>query len=402
MTAPLDGVQVLEVANWLAAPSAAALMCDLGADVIKVEPPSGDVFRHFDLASINPHDYDLNYAFELDNRGKRSIVVSLDRPGGPELVRRLAAEADVFVTNLTPPRRQRYGLDDSAIRAVNPRTIYASLTGYGTRGPDAARAGFDYSAFWARSGIMGALAQPSSPPPLNRGGQGDHTTALNLLAAILAALLLRERTGEGQYVEVTLQASGMWTIGADLVAAAVSGKQPPRHDRTNPPNPIWNSYQTRDERWLLLVMPQPEPYWGAFCEAISETDWTHDARYDSLAARREHAAELTSAIERRFAQEDLAYWSKRLDQFGLIWAPAADLPEVLADPQVEAMGLLTTVEHPEAGPYQTLNTPFEVRGASIGPRGPAPALGADTESILAELGLSTVEVAELAANGVLG
>ncbi|MBM3140807.1 MAG: CoA transferase [Chloroflexi bacterium] len=403
MAAPLEGITVVEVANWLAAPSAAALMADLGANVIKVEPPGGDTWRHVNLRAMGyQHDFALNYAFEVDNRGKRSITVDLDREGGPALVRRLAEGADVFITNLTKPRRERFGLSDAAVRERNPRVVYTSLTGYGTRGPDAERAGFDYSAFWARSGIMASLEQPPAPPPLNRGGQGDHTTSLNLLAAVLAALRLRDRTGEGQYVEVTLQATGMWTIAADFSAALASGLATPRHDRTQPPNPIWNSYVTADRRWLLLVMPQPDPYWEPFCRAIGEPELAADERYDSLLKRVERSKELTTRIAARFAQHDLAYWARTLDAHRLIWAPAAELNEVASDPQVRAMGWIARIEHPTAGPYETLATPFQIRGAEIGPRGPAPAIGEHTHDVLRELGLGDHEIATLAEHGVFG
>ena len=403
MSGPLDGVTVVEVSNWLAAPAAAALMADLGADVIKVEPPVGDVLRHFNLRAFGyDHDFELAYPFEVDNRGKRSVTVALDRPGGPELVRRLAERADVFITNLTPNRRTRFGLDDESIHAVNGEAIYASLTGYGTRGPDANRAGFDYSAFWARSGIMASLEQAGAPPPLNRGGQGDHTTSLNLLAAVLAALRLRDQTGEGQYVEVTLQGTGMWTIAADLSAAIISGLNAPRTDRTAPSNPIWNSYQTADERWVLLVMPQPGPYWPSFCEAIGEPELATDERYDSLLKRLEHTRELTAHFSDRFAEHDLAHWGAVLDEHGLIWAPVVELSEVVDDPQVRAMGWITEIEHPTAGSFETLGTPFQIRDVAIGPQGPAPGIGEHTQAVLGELGLDEEEIASLAEQGVFG
>lgn len=403
MTGPLDGVTVVEVSNWLAAPAAAALMADLGADVIKVEPPAGDPLRHFDLRAFGyDYDFDLAYPFEVDNRGKRSVTIALDRPGGPELVRRLAESADIFVTNLTLERRTRYGLDDASIHAINNRAIYASLTGYGTRGPDADRAGFDYSAFWARSGIMASLEQVGAPPPVNRGGQGDHTTSLNLLAAVLAALRMRDQTGEGQYVEVTLQGTGMWTIATDLSAALISGLDAPRTDRAAPSNPIGNSYQTADERWLLLVMPQPDRYWSAFCAAIGEPELETDERYDSLQMRLEHTRELTAHLSERFAEHDLSYWGALLDEHGLIWAPLVELSEVISDPQVRAMGWIASIEHPTAESYETLGTSFQIRDATIGPRGPAPGIGEHTHTVLGELGLSDNEIASLAEQGVFG
>ena len=334
--------------------------------------------------------------------GKRSITVDLAKEGGPGLVRRLCERADVFLTNLTQPRRERYGLTDEALRAVCPSIIYASLTGYGTRGPDSERAGFDYSAFWARAGVMAALQQPpGAPPPLNRAGQGDHMTSLNLLAAVLAALRLRDQSGEGQYVEVTLQGSGMWSIGTDFSAALVAGQAAPRHDREAPPNPIWNSYQTRDGRWIVLVMLQPDRYWDQFCSAIGRPELALDGRG---AAERfaEEGRELAATISDTFAEHDLAYWSGRLDEHGVIWAPAAELPEVIADPQVREYEWIRDVEHPEAGAYQTLATPFQIRSAELGPRGPAPAIGQHTLEVLSEFGIADDERTRLAERGVFG
>jgi len=404
MTAPLEGIRVLEVASWLAAPSAGALMADLGADVIKVEPPGGDPFRSFLLRSMGyQYEFEANYAFELDNRGKRSVTVALDQPGGPPLVRRMSAHVDVFLTNLIQQRRARYGLTWDDVREVNPRIVYASFSGYGTRGPDRDRPGFDYAAFWARSGLMSLLGEPPSPPPLCRGGQGDHTTSLNLLAAVLAALRLREGTGEAQHVEVTLQGTGMWTLGGDLQAALVAREQPARHDRTRPANPIWNSYRARDGAWILLVMPQPDPhYWPRFCAMVGRPEWARDERYDTLLKRREHTVALTAAIDRLFAEHDLAHWSAKLDEHGLIWAPVATLPEVVDDPQAREMGSFTTITHPTLGSFETLDTPFRIYGAQVGARGPAPSAGEHTFEVLAELGIDDEELARLAADDVIG
>jgi crotonobetainyl-CoA:carnitine CoA-transferase CaiB-like acyl-CoA transferase len=404
MAAPLDGIKVLEVANWLAAPAAAALMADMGADVIKVEPPTGDIFRGFILRSIG-YDFDFqhNYAFEVDNRGKRSIVVDLDKPGGPETVRKLAADCDVFLTNLVQRRRVRYGLTFEEVKAANPKVIYASFSGYGTHGPDEDRPGFDFAAFWARSGIMSAIGEPDAAPAMCRGGQGDHTTALNILAAVLAALRMRDKTGEGQHVEVTLQGTGMYTIAGDFSAALTSKKSPARISRKTPVNPIWNTYRTSDDRWILTVMPVPFPqYWPKFCDIIEKPEWANDERWNDLAKLRANTPMLVQLIDEIIAAKPYSHWSRLLDQAGLIWAPVATMADMIADPQVREMGWITELEHPTAGKFETLDTPFRLYGSDTGARGPAPALGDHTFEVLSAAGFSEDELANLAEAGVLG
>jgi len=401
MAAPLEGIKVVEIANWLAAPAAAAMLRDLGADVVKVEPPEGDVLRGI-VEAMYPGKYAINPVFEVDNRGKRSVTVALDHAEGPGVVHALMRTADIVITNLTGPRLARYRLGAAEVHALNPRAVHVSLTGYGSRGPDASRPGFDYAAFWARSGIMGLVGEPGSAPMMCRSAQGDHTTSFNLLAATLAALRLRDQTGEGQSVEVALQVTGLWTIAMDVSTALAIPEQPPRHDRARPINPIWNTYETADGRWVLLVMPAPDAYWPSFCEMLGQASWVDDARYDTLQHRAEHAEDLTAQIAAAFAAEDAAYWGRRLDEFGLIWAPVAELPEVVADPQLEAMEAFTAVDYGEAGSQRTLNTPFTIRGADVRVRGRAPEVGEHSAEVLAEAGLSVLEVADLAAKGVLG
>lgn len=403
MAAPLDGVRVLEVANWLAVPAATALMADLGAEVIKVEPPEGgDIYRGFVLKSMGyDFDFPTNYAFELDNRGKKSITVGLDKPGGPELVKRLAAECDIFITNLIQERRVKYGLTYEDVHAAKPDGIYVSFSGYGTRGPDANRPGFDYAAFWAASGIMGLLAEPDAPPPLCRGGQGDHSTALNILSATLAALRLRDKTGEGQHVEATLQATGMWTIAGDYAAALSSKKDAPRISRKSPTTPIWNSYQCADGAWLLLVMAVPFPlYWPRFCSMVGKPEWAE--QYADFMSLRAATAELAAQVDELFAGHESAYWRRKMDEYGLIWAPVAKISEVASSPQVREMGWITQLEHPRFGTFETLDTPFKVYGSDIGARGAAPSLGEHTFEVLGAMGVSEEEMGELAANGVVG
>ncbi len=403
MAAPLDGIRVIEVSNWLAAPAATALMADMGADVIKIEPPSGDVFRGFVLRSLGYNaDFPTNVAFQLDSRGKRSMVVDLEKPGGPELVRRLAADCDIFLTNLIQRRREKYGLTYEEVRAVNPKAVYASFSGYGAHGPDADRPGFDLAAFWARSGIMGLLGEPHEPPPLCRGGQGDHTTALNILAAVLAALRMRDITGEGQHCEITLQATGMWTVAGDFAAALTARHQPPRVSRQAPVSPMWNTYRTRDNRWFMLVNPVPYPTaWPAFCRLVGRVEWDKD-RYRDVMALRGDAPELVAECDTIFAEQDFAHWEPLLEASGLIWAPASTMAEMVDDPQVREMGWYATIDSPAYGKFEVLDTPFKIYGTDTGVRGPAPEIGEHTFDILGELGIEGDELDKLAAAGVIG
>ena len=404
MVAPLEGIRVVEVANWLAAPSAAALMADLGADVVKVENPIGDAWRNTLMRGRKPDfnpDTDVDAPYELDNRGKRGIALSLEQPGGSDVVKRMVSEADIFITNLTAPRIARYDLGRETLQALNPRLIYVVLTGYGTRGPDNAKTAFDYSAFWSRSGIMSLIGEPGGPPMPCRPGQGDHATALNLLSGALAALRLRDMTGEGQFVEVTLQRTGAWTIGADVSASLIMEDQPGRIDRVRPGNPLFNSYETGDGRWLMLVMPTGDRYWEPTCRALGRDDWLADERFATLMDRMEHTAELTPEIASVLASKTLLEWTPLLDAQALTWAPVAELPEVIHDPQMEEMDAWSVIEGPQ-GTFRTLNTPFAIEGADVGPRGPAPKTGEHTHEVLSELGFSDDEIAQLAASGALG
>lgn len=397
----MQGIRVIEAANWLAAPSGCALMADLGANVIKVEPPSGDPFRGLTFGWLDPN-LPLNYPFQLDNRGKRSITVDLNHAEGPALLRKLTAGADLFVTNLLPRRQERYGLTYETLRELYPGMVYLAVSGYGAMGLDHNRPGFDYAAFWARSGIMGLMGDPGTPPPMQRPGMGDHSTSINVLAAALAGLRRRDHSGKGLRVDVSLYGTGLWVLGSDLASALVARKNPPRYSRDTPFNPMWNTYVTRDDRWLLLVMPQPDAYWPRFCRAMGVPEWTGDPRYDSREKRMHRCVELVQALDAIFAERGLDQWKERLDQEQLIWAPVLELPQVIEDPQVRFMKHIRILQHPDAGSFATLDTPFRIVDSDIGPRGPAPEIGQHTEEVLLEADFDWEAIATLRDSGVLG
>ncbi len=402
MVAPMAGLRVLEVANWLAAPSCAALMRDLGADVVKIEPPGGDSYR-YSTGNIGNPDAKVpsTYAFELDNRGKRSLTADLASEATSGLMQRLIETSDIFITNLIQRRRLAYHLTPEEVMAINPRIIYVSFSGYGSEGADQDRQAYDHAAFWARAGIMSIIGQPDGSPSMCRSGQGDHTTSLNMLASTLAALRMRDQTGEGQIVDVTLIGTGLWTIGSDAVNA-MAGRPPQRLDRTRPASPLYNNYRCADGRWFVFTMAQSDRYWPSFCRVFGHPEWTDDPRYATTVARRENGVDLLPEIERQLASEPLEAWAPRFDAAGLIWAPMAEVLEAVEDPAITAMDGVVQVEDSHLGPYRTMNTPFRIRGADIGVRGPAPAPGEHTMEVLKERGFADEDIAVFAADGVFG
>lgn len=403
MQGPLDGITVLEVANWLAAPAAAALLADMGAAVVKVEPPQGDAWRYLQPSSWGySGDFPTNYAFQQDNRGKRGISINLDHEDGQTIVRRLAGAADVFLTNLLPRRLQRYRLGYAELAALNPRLVYAAFTGYGSEGPERDRLGFDYAGFWARSGIMSLVGERDSPPPMQRSGMGDHTVSTLTACAILAALFERERTGRGQEVQTSLLNTGLWVLGADVQTALVARQHPRKHSRNAPANPLWNTYKTRDDRWLMLVMVEADRYWPAVCAALGLEELRDDRRFSSLDARQEHSAELVTLLEEAFLRLTHQEWAPILDRHGLIWALAQHLDEVIVDPQVRANHYIVEIDHPNFGRMETIDTPIRFGESQVGVRGPAPELGQHTEEVLLEHGYSWEEIGRLRDSGAIG
>lgn len=399
MTAPLAGIKVVEVASWLAAPSCAALMADMGAEVIKVEPPGGDTYRRMYSAMLG-EDF-VHPCYQFDNRGKRGVCVNLEDPEGLALVHELAAECDVFITNLTQERLQRYALTDADIHRLAPQAVFAVLSGYGTTGPDSDRQAFDQTAFWARSGAMSVFGERDGAPALSRGGYGDRTTALNLLSAILAAMRVKDQTGAGQYVEVTLQRTGIWALASDVTTTLFERVQPPKTSQQEPANPIWNYYKTKDERWFALVMPMATPYWDAFCTMMGRPDWATDERYQTLPGLAEYGPDLIPELETRFGAEDLEFWRPRLDAAGLIWEPVAELPEVVEDPALRERGAFSVIVHERGGAMEIVSAPFHIRDADVAVRGPAPDAGQHTREVFIEAGIAPEKVDALLASGAI-
>lgn len=399
---PLADLRVVEVAGWMAAPGCGAMLADMGAEVIKIEPLRGDAARNMVRPARRPPDgTPLDASFQADNRGKRSVAIALDTESGAVLARRLAGTANVFLSNLLPRRQARYGLDPDTLLALRSDLVHATLTGYGLTGPDAERPGFDVTTFFGRGAITDSLTEPDGSAPAPRPAQGDHTTSLALFGAILAALRLAERTGQGQVVDVSLLGTATWTMMSDLAAPLADGRPPTRRRREERTAPLTQNYRCRDGRWIILNMPE-ERFWEPFCRAVGLESLLEDSRYGSPRARYDHMGALTAAMDQAFATRSLAEWGTILDEAGLIWGPAATLIELTQDDQAHAIGRFPEVMHPEVGSFRTVAAPMTIAGAEIRPRGPAPEIGQHTEAILGELGLDAPAIAELRSRRIIG
>ncbi len=402
MTGALDDVTVLELANWVAGPSAGAIFADMGANVIKVEPLGGDSMRNRLRQPTLPDDAPrTDFPFHLDNRGKRSIAVDLTDPRGGELVRDLVERADVVVTNLLPGRLERYGLAPDQLLAAKPSLVYALVTGFGSSGPDADKIGFDLTAFFARGGVMSLIGEPDDPPHAFRPGQGDHVTGLALATAVLAALRVRDRTGQGQVVETALMRTAAWTIACDLSVALVDGLHPNRRARNQAISPLMTRYRCADDVWVNLAAFDPNLF-DRFCEAIGRPDLAADERFATPYDRFQNAELLIGLLDEEFATQPSDYWAPRLDAAGVIWAKVATMPDVVNDPQAEEMGMWAEIDHPVAGPFRTMTVPFSMSATPPEVRGPGPEVGEHTAEVLRELGVDPARIAELADAGVLG
>ena len=395
----MEGLRVVELGVWVAGPAAGGILADWGADVVKVEPPSGDPARQF--ARMLGGDLPYNPPFELDNRSKRSIVVDLAADDGPGVVGQLVEEADVFLTNVRLAGLARAGLDYESLSARNPRLVYGVITGYGLEGPDADAGAYDIAAFWARSGIAHLLTQPDGEPPFQRGGMGDHSVGMSCAAAICAALYARERTGRGQLVSTSLYRQGAYTIGFDLNVALRFGLTIGTASRTTMGNPAINHYRAGDGRRFWLVGLEGDRHWPPLARVVGHPEWLEDERFASAADRAANAGELISMLDEEFASRPLDEWAEVFDgEPDLFWAPIQTPDDVLADEQFRAGGGL--VEVPDGATTATMvATPADFSGTPWAPRAMPPDVGEHTDEILGEAGLSGDEIAALRAGGAV-
>jgi crotonobetainyl-CoA:carnitine CoA-transferase CaiB-like acyl-CoA transferase len=393
LTGILEGLKVIDMGHFVAVPSAGAIFADWGADVIKIEPLDGDAQRGFKSLLLKLTGSEVNWRFEVINRNKKSMALDLRKDAGRDILYKLVEGSDVFMSNYELGAIKRLKLDYSTLSQINPRLIYALVTGYGTVGPDKDERGFDFAAAWARTGIQHLISEPGNPPPQQRGGMMDRTVGGHMVAGILAALWHREKTGEGQEMELSLYHSGVWTLAADL-QVALGGLPLNQNDRTKAMNPLWNSYRTRDDRWLQLAMLQADLSWPDFCRAIEKPELENDPRFIDLETRAGHCEELIHILDEIFASKDRKEWEIQLRENNCIYGRIETPEEVINDPQAEANGFFAKIQHPEVGEVRYVTSPVTFRQNPASVRTASPEIGQHTEEILLELGYSWDEIVE--------
>jgi crotonobetainyl-CoA:carnitine CoA-transferase CaiB-like acyl-CoA transferase len=394
-----QGLKVIDCASFIAAPSSATALSDFGADVIKIEPPgAGDPVRNLPNLPGYPIS-NHNYAWMLEGRNKKSLALDLSKPEGQAVLRKLAAEADVFISNFPPPVRKKLGVTYKDLAPLNDRLIYASFTGYGETGAEADKPGFDSNAWWARSGLMDLVRETDDTVPArSMPGMGDHPCAMSLFAGIVTALYQRERTGKGTQVMSNLMVNGIWSNGIYAQAAlcgATFQKRPPR-DRAL--NGLTCHYKCSDGRWIILSLLNEEKQFPVFAKVIEREELLADPRFETKTARHRHAPELIAILDKVFATKPLAHWRKTLDGNGLIFGVVGIPTDIPDDPQMRETEAVVPFADSD---LRTINTPIFIEGAKkVQPR-MAPNVGQHSDEVLAAAGFTAAEIAKMRAAGIV-
>ena len=393
-----EGLTVLDCASFIAAPAAATILADFGADVIKIEPPAGDPFRHLPHLPGNPKS-EHNWAWMLESRNKLGLALDLSKADGQAVLYRMLPRADVFITNFPPAVRGRLGITYADLQPRNERLIYASFTGYGEKGSEANKPGFDSNAWWARSGMMD-LVRPdhAGPPARSLPGMGDHPSALALFGAIVAALYRRERTGRGGHVSTSLMANGVWSNGLMVQAKLCGATIPTRPPREQTLNAMTNHYRCRDGRWLILSLLKEDREWPVLLKSLGREDLASDPRFATTRDRHARARELCAIFDAVFAGKDLADWRAILDAHGLIFGVVAEVDDMPGDHQMLENDVLVPFE---GGGMLTINSPIWIEGeAKVQPRH-APEIGEHSDAVLQKFGCDEAEIRRLRACGAV-
>jgi formyl-CoA transferase len=393
-----SGLKVVDFASFVAGPGAAVMLSDFGADVIKVEPPSGDPWRHAHKIPPQPASDDP-YQWHLANRNKRSITLDLKSASAQQVVEQLVRWADVFIVNTPHPARKKLKLEYADVAQWNPRLIYADLTGFGEQGPDSALPGFDLTAYWARSGLLSMTRDAGAPPTWPVAGSGDNATAVGIYSAIVTALYRRERTGKGTYVTTSLLAAGVWSASVSIQAALAGAKFYGLHDRKHPASAALNVYRASDGTWFVLVVMHDKL--AAVTKAIGRSDLLTDPRFSDPAKLMTNMPQLTAILDETFSAQPMEHWNEVFNGVHVTFGAVLGPEEVINDPQLAANEIVVPLEGAGGKLTSTISSPIQLHGVAKVPARRAPDLGEHTEEILRDLGFDADGIEDLRASGAV-
>jgi len=396
----LAGIRVIEVGTMVFAPAACAILADFGAEVLKVEPPGqGDLNRHYHKLPGMPVS-ELPYTFQTDNRNKKSLALDLKSSAGYEVLRKLVAQADVFATNYRPSALQRLRLTYADLQPLQPQLVYALGTGFGERGAECDKPGYDSVCYWSRSGIESQVFPVDSWLNAFPYGAGDHPSGTALFGAIMLGLYQRQQTGRGCKVSTSLLANGAWANATMLQAQLAGAKFFEKRPRGQAYNFIALHYKTGDGRILRLCLLNSERDWPKFCAAMGRPNWMDDPRFAQLIDRNQNMEQLVRLIDDAFLEHDVAHWRRTLEEHDVAFAVLPTYPEAASDPQLHANDVVVPLEHPRLGTIATISSPMQIEGCPKQPAAVAPELGQHSRQVLGELGYSPAEIDGLIAAGV--
>src|ERR1700741_4153701 len=393
-----SGLKVVDFASFIAGPSAAVILSDFGADVVKVEPPTGDTWRIGHKIPPQPQAKDA-YPFHLANRNKLGITLDLKSPSAQQVVERLVKWADVLIVNTPHPARKKLTLEYEDVAQWHPRLIYADLTGFGEKGPDADLPGFDITAYWARSGLLSMTRDAGSPPTWPVAGSGDNATAVAIYAAIVTALYRRARTGKGSYVTTSLLAAGVWSAGVFVQAALCGANFYGLHDRAHPANAGLNVYRSSDGAWFVLVVtPDKVP---AVLKALGREDILTDPRFSDPAKLAQNRPQLTAMLDEIFRSQPISHWYEVFNGAHVTFGAVREPQEVVNDPQLRVNDIIVPLEGAGEKLTSTISSPIQVHGITKVPARRAPGIGEHNDEVLKELGFTTNDIEGLRVSGTI-
>ena len=393
-----SGLKVVDLASFIAGPSAAVILSDFGADVIKVEPPTGDLWRHGHQIPPQPQSHDP-YPWHLANRNKRGLTLDLKSASAQPVLEKLIRWADVLIVNTPHPARKRLKLEYDDVVRWNPRLIYADVTGFGQKGPDADLPGFDITSYWARSGLLSMTRDAGVPPTWPVAGSGDNATAMGLYSAIVTALYHRERTGKGSCVTTSLLAQGVWSASVSIQAALCDAKFFEPHDRKNPANAALNVYKSSDGTWFVLIVT-PDKI-KAVVEAIGRPDLLADPRFSDPVQLKANMPQLTAILDELFGAKPMSHWYEVFNGVHVTFGAVREPQEVISDPQLQANEIVVPLNGAGGKLTSTISSPIQVQGVVKVPARRAPEIGEHTEEILGQLGFDAGAIERLRTGGAI-